>query len=373
MGFAGSTEVREYPREVPKVESQVEGSPALTMASSMQHASQEPLSLSLIAKDERARTLGLVPHACLRQLLVDPSSDKTEFELESCLLEAPPDLPEASALVEGKFSEVDKNLQGKSKVLVEYKEYGQPPKRQNMTTCANPNDETRVRQLASLLSSSGSHDLRTLPFKGYVNQENRKRHAFIFKFPENALRAEPTSLHSMIDAESLTSRLSLPSRFHVAQTVSKTIGAFHADGWVHKSVRSQSIVFFQSLELPHPLAVKSPYLVNFEYSRPETAVTLFTSYDDLERNLYCHPDRLRSTQNLVLETARPVRPWCRTPRNRHLADRPQHLQAVLWADERRSDTFSKGYSEDFHRRGEEAAIAPYGSCIRERRAGLPVW
>ncbi len=291
MGFAGSTEVREYPREVPKVESQVEGSPALTMASSMQHASQEPLSLSLIAKDERARTLGLVPHACLRQLLVDPSSDKTEFELESCLLEAPPDLPEASALVEGKFSEVDKNLQGKSKVLVEYKEYGQPPKRQNMTTCANPNDETRVRQLASLLSSSGSHDLRTLPFKGYVNQENRKRHAFIFKFPENALRAEPTSLHSMIDAESLTSRLSLPSRFHVAQTVSKTIGAFHADGWVHKSVRSQSIVFFQSLELPPPLAVKSPYLVNFEYSRPETAVTLFTSYDDLERNLYCHPDR----------------------------------------------------------------------------------
>jgi hypothetical protein len=134
------------------------------MASSMQHASQEPLSLSLIAKDERARTLGLVPHACLRQLLVDPSSDKTEFELESCLLEAPPDLPEASALVEGKFSEVDKNLQGKSKVLVEYKEYGQPPKRQNMTTCANPNDETRVRQLASLLSSSGS--LSNPPFQG---------------------------------------------------------------------------------------------------------------------------------------------------------------------------------------------------------------
>lgn len=244
-----------------------------------------------MAKDDRAKTLGLVPHACLRQLLVNPSSDKTEFRLDDSMLEAPPDLPEASALVLGRLSEVDKNAQRKIKVLVEYKEYGKPSDSHSKITTAKTGDDTRVHQLAALLSTSGSSNLRTLPFKGYMDQEERKRHAFVFTFPETAHRAEPTSLHSMINAATLNSRLSLPSRFQVAQIVSKTIGAFHADGWVHKSVRSQSIVFFRSLDPSHPLAVKSPYLVNFEYSRPETAVSLFTSSDDLERNLYCHPDR----------------------------------------------------------------------------------
>ena len=90
-----------------------------------------------------------------------------------------------------------------------------------------------------------------------------------FRMQDRSLNAPPTA-----------DRLNLPDRFIVAQTISKAITAFHADGWVHKIIRSQSIKFFQN---NGSLQRHSPYLVDFEYSRPETAATNFTyDMDDQE-------------------------------------------------------------------------------------------
>lgn len=56
-------------------------------------------------------------------------------------------------------------------------------------------------------------------------------------------------------------------------------------------MHSNSVLFFQSSGVQNDLLVESPYLVNFEYSRPETAMTKYDFDNDLERNLYRHPDR----------------------------------------------------------------------------------
>ena len=68
------------------------------------------------------------------------------------------------------------------------------------------------------------------------------------------------------------------------------MAAFHADKWVHKSFRSQSIIFFKRLENA-AVDFKNPYLVNFEYARALDTKTRWDVDMDTERNLYRHPDR----------------------------------------------------------------------------------
>jgi hypothetical protein len=70
---------------------------------------------------------------------------------------------------------------------------------------------------------------------------------------------------------------------------------FHADRWVHKSVCSQSIVFFKNRNTKAWM-LDSPYLVDFEYSRPVGGRT-FEHYNKTtdSMTLYLHPDRPRLT------------------------------------------------------------------------------
>ena len=111
---------------------------------------------------------------------------------------------------------------------------------------------------------------------------------FLFGFPSGASQSEPVSFSDLIETKKSSDRLNLPDRFIVAQTIVKAVTAFHADGWVHKSKGIQSIKFFQN---NGSLQRYSPYLVDFEYSRPETTATNFTYDMDDQKNIYRHPDR----------------------------------------------------------------------------------
>jgi hypothetical protein len=240
--------------------------------------------LGALAQDENAKRVGLAQHARLRQIVLQPEAEENNFILQDVILESPQD---SNTLV---VAALRRQMTGKREtVLVEYKDYLPEPDGLELLP---PSHIGGLRQLAALLASSGGQDLGTLPFVGLVDRKEEERHAFIFQFPQGAsVDSPPESLHSMIeDSEKVSSRLTLSSRFTLAQAVSKRIGSFHADGWVHKSIRSESIVFFLDQTSQKP-QVKSPYLVNFEYSRPETAATRLDVSDDPEKNLYRHPDR----------------------------------------------------------------------------------
>lgn len=101
--------------------------------------------------------------------------------------------------------------------------------------------------------------------KGYINQKDNRLLVFLFGFRSGASQSEPVSFSDLIETKKSSDRLNLPDRFIVAQTIVKAVTAFHADGWVHKSIRSQSIKFFQN---NGSLQRYSQYLVDFEYSRP---------------------------------------------------------------------------------------------------------
>ena len=270
----------------------------LSIAIAVKNASHGSMALDAIAQDENAKAVGLASHANLWQLMLDPAMDNTNFNLDERLLEADAKPTGASTLVMGKLQESGKSNWGwsssnrvENKVLVEYKNFVLYPGIQGHRSYSAKSNGDAVRQLASLLSLSGNLDLRTLPLRGYTIEADSKRYAFVFGFPPNARRSVPVSLHTMIDTDSLTAQLSLPDRFNMAQTVAKTLSAFHSANWVHKSMRSRSIVMFESLDDDHRRMVKSPYLINFESSRPELAGTQFLSTQDLELSLYYHPDR----------------------------------------------------------------------------------
>jgi hypothetical protein len=57
---------------------------------------------------------------------------------------------------------------------------------------------------------------------------------------------------------------------------------------VHKSFRSQKIVFFPSKE--NAIEYDKPWVFGFEYSRPAIDFTNGVE-DDIENDLYRHPDR----------------------------------------------------------------------------------
>ena len=182
-----------------------------------------------------------------------------------------------------------KTASAKENVLIEYKYYADPL----AENTHKYGTERQAHQLASLLAASGTYNFHTLPFKGYINQEASQRFAFLFGFPSGAAEVEPVSLHDQIQgsAKSFKGRIDLPLRFHIAHTVAKQLGAFHADGWVHKSVRSQAIRFFTDVDEVKGIDFHHPFLVDFEFSRPIAMETLNTFDTDFDKNIYRHPDR----------------------------------------------------------------------------------
>lgn len=189
-------------------------------------------------------------------------------------------------------------IAGLTYVLIEYKPYrlsavqdtDQPLTGQRHTI----EGEGEIDQLACLLASAGNPNYHTLSLRGYVNQPERKRYAFVFDYPPNTHQGQPTPLYSIIDGSVLhgnPAALNIPlqSRFNIAQILSKTLAAFHADGWVHKNIQSQSVVFFNGMS--PQLMYNNPYLVGFEYARPESGNTGLVGDMAVERNIYRHPDR----------------------------------------------------------------------------------
>lgn len=193
------------------------------------------------------------------------------------------------------WNRLGSEMKEEESVLVELKYYLASNKNAEPT---GPDTETEVnvRRLAGLLqiTSSGSNELRTLPFKYYVHQPAEKRYAFLFGYPLYAEQSQPLSLHELITSPNLEHQFALAARFRVAQMIAQSIAVFHADDWVHKSVRSESVVFFQD-RAKGTLMLDSPYLVDFGYSRPEKGLTYAPSGHQVTdaTTLYLHPDRPR--------------------------------------------------------------------------------
>ena len=188
---------------------------------------------------------------------------------------------------EGKFYPGDQTV---ADVWIEWKTYKE--ERIAGQDKWKPHDDNvkRVRELVALLQSPKPREFCAPQCLGYFDDRDDEddsdhdfRFGLIFKKPANALA--PVSLHQMFDTPSP----SLTERIALAHKIAVSILYLHAVNWLHKGLRSDSIVFFPTANAATD--IRAPYLTGFEYSRPDKEGETTTGGNVNNRwELYVHPD-----------------------------------------------------------------------------------
>ncbi|KAL8767535.1 MAG: hypothetical protein Q9194_005956 [Teloschistes cf. exilis] len=263
------------------------------MAGILQQIAQHGQDLKSLQEDKDAVALGLSTWAEIKQIKDQPEHVENDWSLKDSTINTNDNasvvrlgdvctrMPKSSMLAKIRYT--------KDAVLVEYKTY--PPKPEGLGSSEaeemNFRLDRRVNQLASLLATSGSNALGTLPCKAFVKEADQRRYAFLFNIPEGVSEASPDSLHDMIESPVLGRLWSLSARFKLASDLATIMGGFHMFEWVVKGFQSQSVVFCKSLSDKAPQLSK-PFLAGFEYIRPISGSTVGQLSG--KNVLYCHPD-----------------------------------------------------------------------------------
>ncbi|GAP82493.2 putative protein kinase-like [Rosellinia necatrix] len=177
-------------------------------------------------------------------------------------------------------------------VLVEYRSYAP-----ESPVPIELDDRTRdlVDQLANLLHQPKEIVFRTPCCEGWVRQMQQNRVIFMFAIPETV---DPTPV-SLLKVLSVNDQAppSLSQRFQLAVKLSRCISQLQLVKWVHESFRSENILFFPTLpnteEPKGRLDLSEPWVLGFEFSRPETYFSQGLEDICFLRDIYRHPDRQR--------------------------------------------------------------------------------
>lgn len=163
-----------------------------------------------------------------------------------------------------------------------------------------PIRELYGHQLARLLVAAGKGHFNTLQLNSYSFNTDKAQYVFLFDHPAGSSpRLSPLSLHHLISCHDGAPelKLELKQRFRVAQMLVRSIGALHAAGWLHKSIRSHAIKFFFA-DSPDKggeqrCDIDKPYLTDFSFARPAAASSRLNapSVGDVEYDIYRHPER----------------------------------------------------------------------------------
>ncbi|PHH73423.1 hypothetical protein CDD82_5487 [Ophiocordyceps australis] len=149
----------------------------------------------------------------------------------------------------------------------------------------------QIKSLAVFLMSLSDKSFRSLPCLGYYPLETKGRHGIVYSMPDEKKDWEFKTLKSLISAQPL---VSLRRRLEIARALADTVLQLHTAGWLHKSIRSDNIIFLSLRDSPDNIFLQSePYVIGYEYARSDTedSAKVFSQLPDtqLETDLYRHP------------------------------------------------------------------------------------
>ena len=153
--------------------------------------------------------------------------------------------------------------------------------------------QARLEGLVRMLQSSGRNSrFKNLDCVGYFEDNTAPRFGLVYRYPSNW---ESTSSPETL-GEILGRGRSVPyleERFALADFLAESLYEFLAAGWLHKSINSNNLLFFQGADPASEgrISLNEPYFSGFARSRPDdpNAVTEL-AMNDLAETLYCHPD-----------------------------------------------------------------------------------
>jgi len=231
--------------------------------------------LETFQQDANAISLGLSRNARLRQILKNMKTiPNMEFNKHVVILS------------NKKVEHLDQAVwQGKSiRTLVEYQKY------MPVDGKASKIDIESINQLVVLLNEANRTEFLTFPCGGFFTNTATSEFGICFDIPKEM---DVLSAFSLLNAYKMQ-QPSLSDRFKLSSALALALSAFHVVGWLHKSLRSNVILFFNDHSTVEPEKLPSitrPFIFGFEYSRPAAKITS-GFYDDIsERNIYRHPRR----------------------------------------------------------------------------------
>ncbi|KAK2763148.1 hypothetical protein FQN54_009784 [Arachnomyces sp. PD_36] len=159
----------------------------------------------------------------------------------------------------------------------------------------DPRTKSRIESLAKLLHQPKEQVFRVLPCVGWKHLPRQSCIAFVFEVQPKPL-GSPVSLQRLLfDTDH---RPELGDKFRLALELSKCIAQMHMVQWLHKSFRSDNILL-----LPHSVTDENssktrlevnypePWVLGFEFSRPDPFFSNGQADFEPTRDIYRHPDR----------------------------------------------------------------------------------
>lgn len=179
-------------------------------------------------------------------------------------------------------------------VWIEWKRYKTKYSRRLEKHVPLPENLKRVKELVSLLQSDKPKQFCAPQCLGFFDDrddikdsQHDARFGLVFKKPDKS--SLPVSLRQMISKEP---KASLTDRVSLAHGISTCVLYLHAVNWLHKGLRSDSVMFLPGDLSGDASAIDQPHVTGFEYARPDRDGETTTS--GMEVNdyvmLYVHPD-----------------------------------------------------------------------------------
>lgn len=187
---------------------------------------------------------------------------------------------------------------GSQRVWIEWKEYDSDHENPAWGAIITQ----RVKNLVTLLASPRKSPYFRVPnclgyFTTLGESPNITRYGLVYQKPHDISPETPyTTLYSQFIHQP---KPSLTQRITLAHTIARSLMYLHSVNWLHKSFRSNNILFFLPLSLPPSQigkqAYHNPIISGFEYSR----LDLVDEYTELvpshsENDIYRHPRTLSS-------------------------------------------------------------------------------
>lgn len=122
-----------------------------------------------------------------------------------------------------------------------------------------------------------------------------KRIGFAFALPVPLSTIPPSSLDTKLTSKKM--KPGLGTRVKPAHALAESLAHLHSVGWVHKSLRSENIIFLPGTETststdsPEVAILEHPRVLGFEYSRLDSDFSSGRPDHDIKRNIYRHPQR----------------------------------------------------------------------------------
>ncbi|KAA8895937.1 kinase-like domain-containing protein [Sphaerosporella brunnea] len=162
---------------------------------------------------------------------------------------------------------------------------------------------TRVRKIAALFRATDQVEqsgLRVLRCEAYYQKEDPPAFGLVYRIPMQ--EARPLTLRRLIKetARVRNSRPDLGDLFELATKIVRCVLQVHKVGWIHKSISSYNVLFFDQPG-PGPI-LTSPYLIGFNHSR-EDAWQAFTEgllpEVVFKHRIYQHPEYIRKAHGFL--------------------------------------------------------------------------